>query len=244
MIRVKKVTVADAPFSQFFNTYKTVFVSDIHASKNGIRERLLLKKINEISPDIILLGGDYVAWGGDYSDAFSFLSRLRASKEIFGVLGDSDYQDSKNACEFCHCFNGVQRKTAVLFLKNNTIFFSFKRIKIAITGIEIFHKDTSVRNKILQRRPSCPEIIISHRQLDLDTLPNKPLLVLSGDTHGGQVYIPDEIWSVLFTTSKGAIRSGFFEEGKRKLFVTRGIGTNRLPMRFLCPPEIIIFKGK
>jgi predicted MPP superfamily phosphohydrolase len=63
-IQIKEVTIKDKTFSPFFKTYKTILITDLHVSKIGLREQILIKKINEISPDIILLAGDYVAWVG------------------------------------------------------------------------------------------------------------------------------------------------------------------------------------
>lgn len=243
-IRIKEVTVTDEPFSLFFNTYKTVLISDIHASKIGLRERFLIKKINEISPDIILLAGDYVAWGGDYDKSFALLSRLKAPIGIFGVLGDSDYQNSRKACQFCHTFNPNVKALSVHFLRNETIYLSFKKSQIAISGVELFGKDLSESEEILRRNCGLPEIVLSQKQVALSELPDRPIFVLSGDTHGGQVYMPEKIWHKFFSLSKGNIRVGLMEKGKRKLFVTCGIGTDHIPIRFLCPPEIIVFKGE
>lgn len=243
-IQIKEITVPDKTFSPFFNTYKTVFISDLHASKIGLRERLLINKINEISPDIILLAGDYVAWGGNYEKAFDLLSRLKAPVGIFGVLGDSDDQNSRKACQFCHTFSPNIKTLPVQFLRNETIYLPAENSHFAISGIELFNKDMTGSEEILQRNLGCPEIVLSQRQVELDKLPDRPIFVLSGDTHGGQVYIPNKIWHKLFSLSHGNIRVGLVKKGKRMIFVTSGIGTNRIPIRFLCLPEIVIFKGE
>jgi predicted MPP superfamily phosphohydrolase len=244
-IQIKEVTIRDKTFSPFFKTYKTILISDLHASKIGLRERLLIKKINEISPDIILLAGDYVAWGGDYEKAFDLLSRLKVPVGIWGVLGDSDDQNSRKACQFCHTFSPNMKALPVLFLRNETVYLTTENSHIAISGIELFNKDLSSGGiKILQRNLGCPEIVLSQKQVDLSKLPDRPIFVLSGDTHGGQVYTPEKIWNKFFSLSKGNIRIGLVKEGQRMLFVTSGIGTNRIPIRFLCPPEIVIFKGE
>lgn len=227
----------------FFKTYKTLLISDIHTSKLGFREQLLLGKIEDISPDIIFLVGDYVSWDGDYERAFDFLSRLEAKFGIFGVLGDSDYQNSLKSCDLCHSFNQNTRVLPVRFLKNETIFLSAGKTRFAISGVEIFQKDKYDSRKILKSNLGWPEILLSHKQIDLGTLPDRHIFVLSGDTHGGQLYLPSKIWQILFGTCKGKLRAGLMEEGKRRLLVTSGLGTNRIPLRFICTPEILLFKG-
>ena len=64
--------------------------------------------------------------------------------------------------------------------------------------------------------------------------------MLAGHTHGGQIQLP---WiGALIVPSKYGTKyaSGFFEDGGRKLFVTRGTGTSIIKARFLCPPEIAV----
>lgn len=243
-IQVREITITDEPFSLFFKTYKTVLISDIHASKLGFREQLLIEKINEISPDIIFLAGDYVAWGGDYERGFGVLSRLKANVEIFGVLGDSDYQNSRKTCNFCHNFGKNKEALPVRFLRNETVYLRVGESNIAVSGVEIFQADLTETKKFLQRNLDCPEILLSHKQIELSRISDRPVFVLSGDTHGGQVYMPAKIWRKFFGRSKGKIRAGMIEEGNKKLFVSSGIGTNHIPFRFLCPPEIVVFKGE
>ena len=243
-IRIREVIVTDGPFSLLFKTYKIILISDLHVSKIGLREQFLIKKINEIAPDIILLAGDYVAWDGDYDRAFGLLSRLKATVGIFGVLGDSDYQNSRMACQYCHNFSSNKKALSILFLRNEIIYLPLRNSRIAISGVELFEKDLSEAEKILQTNAGCPEIIVSHKQIELSHLPDRPIFVLSGDTHGGQVYIPEKIWHKFFSPTKGKVRRGLVEEGEKKLFVTSGIGTNRILIRFLCPPELVVFKGE
>jgi predicted MPP superfamily phosphohydrolase len=183
--------------------------------------------------------------GGDYEKAFDVLSRLKAPVGILSVLGDSDDQNSRKACQFCHTFSPNIKTLPVQFLRNETIYLTVENSHIAISGIELFNKDLSPGGvKILRRNLGCPEIVLSQRQVELNELPDRPIFVLSGDTHGGQVYMPEKIWHKFFSLSKGNVRVGLVRGGQRMLFVTSGIGTNAIPIRFLCPPEIVVFKGE
>jgi len=65
-------------------------------------------------------------------------------------------------------------------------------------------------------------------------------LVLSGDTHGGQVRLPfiGPIWT------KSALHRkycrGLHSLGRTQIYVSPGTGTLGLPIRFLCPPEVTV----
>ena len=73
-------------------------------------------------------------------------------------------------------------------------------------------------------------------------LPARITLTLAGHTHGGQVYLP--IVGRLVVPSRYGQRYaiGHIIEKGRHLFVTPGLGTSILPVRFLVPPEISLLK--
>jgi len=64
-------------------------------------------------------------------------------------------------------------------------------------------------------------------------------LVLAGHTHGGQVRLP---WFGALWLPEGSeeYESGWFRGRTARMFVTRGVGTNILPIRFLARPEIAL----
>ncbi|MGQ9667156.1 MAG: metallophosphoesterase, partial [Anaerolineae bacterium] len=65
-------------------------------------------------------------------------------------------------------------------------------------------------------------------------------LMLAGHTHGGQVRLP-LLGAVVTGTRLGPrYAAGLFRWGDTWMYVTRGIGTRGLPIRFLCPPEITL----
>ncbi|MBK8549888.1 MAG: hypothetical protein IPL53_02055 [Ignavibacteria bacterium] len=64
-------------------------------------------------------------------------------------------------------------------------------------------------------------------------------LILSGHTHGGQVVLAN--FGGINISFAGAVSkyiSGLYESGKSKMYISRGIGSVALPIRFNCPPEI------
>ncbi|HET9481607.1 MAG TPA: hypothetical protein VFP98_07625 [Candidatus Polarisedimenticolia bacterium] len=94
--------------------------------------------------------------------------------------------------------------------------------------------------------PGAPAILLSHTP---DIFPDAAglgvPLTLAGHTQGGQIRLP--FIGPVFTDTRLGRRfaSGLFERSGSRLFVTRGIGTTRIPIRFLSPPEaaVITLKG-
>ena len=83
-----------------------------------------------------------------------------------------------------------------------------------------------------------PVLLITHNPDIFPDVPPRVSLTLAAHTHGGQVKLP--IVGTLITTSKLGYVAGEYVEHGRHLFVTTGIGTSILPVRFGVPPEIVI----
>jgi uncharacterized protein len=62
-------------------------------------------------------------------------------------------------------------------------------------------------------------------------------LVLSGHTHGGQIVVPG---LGAIAARKFPVIAGSARRDKTTIFVSRGVGTVYLPIRFNCPPEVAI----
>lgn len=65
-------------------------------------------------------------------------------------------------------------------------------------------------------------------------------LVLAGHSHGGQVNLPGgrPLW---LPYECGGFVSGWYEhERGTRMYVSRGVGTSILPIRFLCRPEVAV----
>ncbi len=65
-------------------------------------------------------------------------------------------------------------------------------------------------------------------------------LVLAGHTQGGQIRLPFIGALTTDSTLGRGYASGLFSRGGSWLYITRGIGTTRVPFRFLVPPEVAL----
>jgi predicted MPP superfamily phosphohydrolase len=65
-------------------------------------------------------------------------------------------------------------------------------------------------------------------------------LTIAGHTHGGQVCIPFVGRPIVPSRYGERFAIGHVVESGRHLFVSPGIGTSIVPVRFLVPPEISV----
>jgi len=87
-----------------------------------------------------------------------------------------------------------------------------------------------------------PTILLTHTPDIFPKVPSDVNLTLAGHTHGGQVRLP-LLGALIVPSDYGnKYSSGLIEEKGKKMIVTNGIGVSILPIRFNCPPEIVVLE--
>jgi hypothetical protein len=243
-IVVQHIYLQDDALNRVLKGKTAVQVSDLHINWEGKREKYVLKIIEDLKPDLIFLTGDYVKWKGNYDGALNFLSRLDAPLGVWAVLGDYDYSISRKSCLFCHESGSgmpTQRHKA-RFLRNK-----IERTVVANNDIWLGGIDPESEFSDIAGIPSSfatdhlPAIILTHNPLLFDSIDNDHnVLILAGDTHGGQGPLPAWLWQIVGYRKNARYSHGFFQDGMKKMYVSRGIGTSHVPVRFLRPPELVV----
>jgi predicted MPP superfamily phosphohydrolase len=67
----------------------------------------------------------------------------------------------------------------------------------------------------------------------------RAVAVFAGHTHGGQIRGPG--CTPYTPPGSGRFKAGWYDAPLGPVYITRGIGTSVVPLRFLCPPELPIF---
>lgn len=241
---VRHVTIRDAHLARALGDKVIVQLSDLHVGSIGKREMTLLDMLDDIRPDYIFLTGDFVKWKGDYETALTFLAQLEAKRGIYAVLGDYDYSNSRKSCLFCHKaesreFTEVHR---IHFLRNSVELIATEKGDVRIAGLEKEDDKPLVHSEFLiNPHADEPLIILCHSPLVFDDLSTtQPMVILAGDTHGGQIPIPSWIFKVLGYEKNALYNEGIFAQGSKIMYVSRGIGTSHFPIRILRRPEIVV----
>lgn len=243
-VEIHHVRIENSRLAKVLEGKIVVHLSDLHISKLGTREQKVLEILEEIQPDFVFLTGDYIQWDSDNDAALIFLSRLKARVGVWAVMGDYDYSRSRTSCLFCHEAGSGKptRRHNVRFLKDSLEHISLPGGSISIGGI-----DREAELPFSSDDPSFPEkleepvIILSHDPLNFELIDDdQDVLMLSGDTHGGQIPLPSRLWGLLGYEKCARYSHGLFERGNKKMFVSRGIGTSHVPVRIFRPPEVVV----
>jgi len=247
-VEVRHVYVKDPLVKGVYKDIAIAQISDLHVKRDDKQVVQILAILRELKADAIVLTGDYVQWAGDYEAAMNILAQMKAKNGVYAVLGDYDYSNSRKSCLFCH-EQGTGRPTkrhSVKFLRNSCDEVAIGNDTMMICGVDGRQANEPVSPEVVRHLQNTTEgkaaIVLSHSPLVFDLIESgQDVLVLAGDTHGGQVPLPSWVWKLLGYEKNARYEQGWFEEGKKKMYVSRGVGTSHFPIRFMRPPEITVF---
>jgi hypothetical protein len=243
-IEVSHLWIGNAGLSKTLAGKVAVHLSDLHIKAMGKRELAVIQFIKQLNPDLVFLTGDYVKWKGNPEAALTFLSKLEATIGVWGVMGDYDYSNSRKSCFFCHEPDTRRPATThgVKFLRNKIEKVEIRGEQLVVGGIGgEGDRDPALKEVLNGWAKNQPAIILTHDPLNFDLFDKtESVLVLSGDTHGGQIPVPSFIWTILGYDKNALYSHGLYEDGRKKMYVSRGLGTSHVPFRFLRRPEITV----
>ena len=231
-----------------FNNKKILQFSDVHLGPEFTLKQLehLVEKMNELHPDIVVFTGDLIDKFGSYSaereEAKVILQKIYAPLGKYAVFGNHDrggggslfYKKYMEEAGFSVLVNEVQK----IKVENGKY--------IIISGLDDFLLGKPQIDSTLKNLKQNDFNMLLVHEPDVVTKINRyPVdLQLSGHSHGGQVQIPF-VGPLITTKLAEHYVEGMYEvEGKSKplyLYVNRGIGTTRMPVRFWSVPELSVF---
>lgn len=234
--RIKRYDIAgDVPAS--FDGATVAFISDIHYPSKFTRKRLskMVCKLCSLSPDILLLGGDYVTSNDYLAELFDSLSGVRTTYGTFAVLGNHERSRAQLVDSVAKLY-GIRllNDEAVAVGSGDTIYIA------------------GVRNSFLVEETCSPSdavadkgftILVAHTPDYAQDVSAVADVVLSGHTHGGQVTLFG-----LYTPVKNTHYGTRFLRGKNytdsgvPVITTNGVGTSRRKIRFGVPSEIVVLR--
>ncbi len=249
---VRTVEIPSEPLARFFDDAVVVHVSDFQMRRFGWRERRLLELLKKIDPDYVFITGDFSQKNSPYGPVLDLLEAVPAREGIWGVLGNTDYNGQRGYCSLCHekdAAGTLRRNGPIRMLRNETILLERNGKKLSLTGVDEYdgrdwNSGAPGPAGILRSLPrDIPALVLGHTPFCAELAERDgALLYLAGDTHGGQVALPDPILQKVLPDKHMQYRTGLYSIGSLWLHVNPGIGWNDIPIRIGCPPEITVLR--
>lgn len=232
---IRRYDICDERLPQEFDGFTIAFLSDTHYPSKFTRKRLAnaVRAIDDLSPDALLLGGDYVTDDACADELFEALGRCNAPVGKYAVLGNHDFKRADALRE-------SMRRNGIKLLADEADTLRVGGSQIYLFGVRDYNGKAQL-SWLQQLADSCFTLLLVHTpDYAQDTAVENVSLTLSGHTHGGQVtllglYAPE-------TNSRYGRRflSGLnFTDGGVPVVTSNGLGTSRRKIRFCAPSDIV-----
>lgn len=221
---------------------RVALLADLHVGSpfNGIDKLDRIVDLTQAArPDLILLAGDFVIHdvaGGVFvppEAIASRLHRLSAPLGVFAVLGNHDWW-----LDAAHVRQALE-STGIPVLEDDARPVGSEACRFWVAGIGDYHEGRHDVAAALAKVPQSAAVLaFTHNPDVFPEIPARVSLTLAGHTHGGQVLLPLVGRPIVPSIYGERYAIGHVVEDGRHLFVSPGLGTSIIPVRFLVPPEV------
>ncbi len=240
-LTVEKVAIRLERLPKSLDGFRIVHLSDIHHSPFTDLAHITraVGLSNKLKPDMFVLTGDFVSHEPEYiAPAAEVLGRLESEFGTFACLGNHDHWTD------AALVTSRLREANIRVLINEGFRFAARGASFWLSGVDDYQVGrTDLRAALRGSFPDEMKLLLAHNPKILNRAARASIdLMLSGHTHGGQVKLRGDEKRILPRRRKFA--SGLYRRRDTQIYITRGIGTVVLPVRYGCPPEISVIELK
>lgn len=247
-LQLKKIEIPLHRLPHQFDGFTIVQLSDFHYEEefSAVPIRRSVEIVNGLSPDLVVLTGDFVTvpmfrFGRHAAlvaanavfPCAAVLSGIQAHMGSFAILGNHDAYSNPALVA-----SGL-RSHGIPLLRNSCVPIERDGARLWLAGIDDALEGHPDLGAAIEKIPRGETIILLAHEPDFaDEAAITPVdLQLSGHSHGGQIWIPGIGAPWLPSLARNYPR-GLYKIENMVLYTNIGIGTIRAPVRINCIPEI------
>jgi len=246
--RIARYDMASADIPQELDGYRIVFATDFHLPSK-FEERQLrgtVEALQELQPDVLLLGGDYQE-GCDYVEPlFAALGTLSPPPidGTYAVMGNNDFERCTDEIILSMRRHGIRLLNYAVDTLRQIATPGREPMSLLVVGAPYCTHPPLVQPLVEKLNPDDYVIFLTHSPDIVESAALSPEhvdLALAGHTHGGQV-----TFFYVIAPETGSRYGRRFLYGRRRtsrgvpVIVSRGLGTSRIPIRFCAPTDITL----
>lgn len=246
LFNIKEYPVVNSNIPNNFYGLKIVQISDIHYKSINDKKYLnkVVKKINLLKPDIVILSGDLFDsnikyYKSDYEDLINIFKNINYNIGKYAIIGEEDNLDK---------WNYVIENSDFINLNDNFDFIYNEGLEpILLVGISSNYKNNHIKstmNEIYSKINTDYKysILILHEPDFIDDINyNKFNLILAGHSHKGEIVLPF-INGIIKKKYSSKYFDDYYNLDNTELYISSGLGTGKYKLRFLNPPSINFYR--
>lgn len=223
--------------------FRVVQLSDLHLQSMDDHAQQVVRQVQALRPDLVVLSGDMV----DRSDALPVLAAfLKALGPVRTVAVPGNWEHWSDV-DFDALGAIIQSQPDGRLLLNERWSFKHGDRRIELVGLDDFTAGQPDLRLLVPSASADVSLLVQHSpgffdksEVSQQMGTGQFSLCLSGHTHGGQIAIGG--WTPFRPMGSGRFLSGFYDLPGCRLFVSKGVGTSVLPVRFGVAPEVVVFE--
>jgi len=241
----EKITIFEKNFHfkklpESFDGFRIIHLSDFHS--DIFTEKDIFRKVinisNSLTPDIVLLTGDYISNSLEFLPSIVFeLKNLKSRYGVYATLGNHDYWTAPDSIA------SAIESVGIKVLSNSSVKIEKNNDYIYVAGIEDLSANPDISKAMENTERDKFTILLSHNPNIFPTAVEYDIpLTLSGHTHGGQVLFKISGKNISISNIVTDYVIGEYRKQNSIIYVNRGIGFTGPPVRINAPPEITLIK--
>ena len=230
------------PAAEGHRPIRVALITDLHGPHNWIDEGELAGEVATFQPHLVCIVGDAIDRRGDEHLVRRYAD-LKAPLGKFAALGNWEYQGD---CDLEH-LRREYRRSGVKLLVNEHVRLGDPAAPVDLIGLDDWRAGAPDYRLVGDLPAAATDgsraIVMSHCPVAFDAITRvttRPLTVLSGHTHGGQI-APFGMALVLPEGSGRYVKGTYSSpDGLHALYVSRGLGNSGPPFRIGSRPELAL----
>ena len=225
---------------------RVVHLTDLHLGIGGAPYAMLRRAVRaavDLAPDLICLTGDYFHRG--IPDTLALLAPLAKAAPTLAVLGNHDYMQRRYGAAL---IGEELERQGIAVLCNDLTAFVHNGVAGAVVGFadDVRGPGADVEGIVRRLDGKRPRLVLTHEPDVIARFPDHWAgLTFAGHTHGAQIRLSPvrtvDWTSLPVTEMVSAYPRGWFCVRGNRLYVSRGLGVSRWPLRFAARPELPCF---
>jgi len=219
-----------------FDGYRLLHLSDLHLDMDTALVPVIQKRLSTLNYDLAVITGDYRAsTSGNYRTAMQACGEVIASLKgpRYGILGNHDFIEFVPSLE----------AAGLPMLLNETVKLERGGETIYLSGVDDPH--FYMTDNLVETRKDIPagsvSILLAHSpELYRNAAASGYDVMLSGHTHAGQICLPGRVILHGNAACPRPMLYGAWQHHQLQGYTSAGTGSSGVPVRFFCPPEIVI----